>query len=158
MLWRDIDFMNINSLFDHIPQCDAFFTIFAECHNVNEILPEFEGVPEQCICIYGVTEESYNAFIPELNKKWEKNINTLCKNIPISTMWEQRCKPIFLFENKEIAIVFMDYANTLNEENFVTFISELQCDYNTPLGYVKTLKSEMVYDLINHYDRRFFCD
>ena len=43
--------MNINSLFDSIPQRDAFFNIFIENHNVEQVLPEFEPCSEHCICI-----------------------------------------------------------------------------------------------------------
>ena len=35
--------MNINKLFDYIPQRDAFFVIDIEDHDVAEVLPEFEN-------------------------------------------------------------------------------------------------------------------
>ena len=54
-----------------------------------------------------------------------------------------------------MAIVFMDYANTLDEEDFATFIDELQRDYNDPWRYVQLIRNEKVYDIIDHYERRF---
>ena len=147
--------MNINTLFDYIPQRDAFFVIDIENHNVTDVLPEFENNPEHCICIYNVSEDTVNSFLPDLSEKWEANIRKMYETISTGTMWEQTCKPIFLFENKEMAIVFMDYANTLNEEDFATFIDELQRDYNDPWRYVQLIRNEKVYDIIDHYERRF---
>lgn len=147
--------MNINTLFDYIPQRDAFFVIDIEDHNVVDVLPEFENNPEHCICIYNVSEGTVNSFLPDLSEKWEANIRKMYETISVGTMWEQTCKPIFLFENKEMAIVFMDYANTLDEEDFATFIDELQRDYNDPWRYVQLIRNEKVYDIIDHYERRF---
>lgn len=147
--------MNINTLFDYIPQRDAFFVIDIENHNVTDVLPEFENNPEHCICIYNVSEDTVNSFLPDLSEKWEANIRKMYETISTGTMWEQTCKPIFLFENKEMAIIFMDYANSLDEEDFATFIDELQRDYNDPWRYVQLIRNEKVYDIIDHYERRF---
>lgn len=147
--------MNINRLFDYIPQRDIFFNIYVENHRVEQVLPEFEPCSEHCICIYNVSEDVVNCFLPDLSENWEANIHKMYENISTDTMWEQTCKPIFLFENKEMAIVFMDYANTLDEEDFATFIDELQRDYNDPWRYVQLIRNEKVYDIIDHYERRF---
>lgn len=147
--------MNINTLFDYIPQRDAFFVICIEDHNVSDVLPEFENNPEHCICIYNVSEDTVNNFLPDLSVKWESNIHKMYETISSDTMWEQTCKPIFLFENKEMAIIFMDYANSLDEEDFATFIGELQRDYNDPWRYVQLIRNEKVYDIVDHYERRF---
>lgn len=147
--------MNINTLFDYIPQRDAFFVIDIEDHDVAEVLPEFENNPEHCICIYNVPEDTVNSFLPDLSEKWEANIRKMYETISTGTMWEQTCKPIFLFENKEMAIIFMDYANSLDEEDFATFIDELQRDYNDPWRNVQLIRNEKVYDIIDHYERRF---
>ena len=147
--------MNINTLYDHMPDRDAFFNIFIENHAVEQVLPEFRNNLEHCICIYGVTEDSINAFLPKLNKRWEYNIDRILETISSDTMWEQICKPIFLFESKEMAIEFKDYANTLDDEDFAIFIDELQQDYNEPWRYVLLIRNEKVYDIIDHYERRF---
>lgn len=149
--------MNINTLFDYIPQRDAFFEIYIEDHNVSDVLPEFEENKEHCICIYNVFEDTVNDFLPDLSEKWQSNIEKMHEIISPLTLWDQVCKPIFLFENKEMAKVFMDYANTLDDEDFATFIDELQRDYNIPWRYVKLIRNEKVYEIVDHYERRF-CD
>ena len=147
--------MNINILYDCIPDRDAFFKMFIENHTVEQVLPEFKNSPEHCICIYGVTEGAVNAFLPELSIRWEHIINLKIERIPIDIMWELVCKPIFLFESKEMAIEFQDYANSLDDEDFATFIDELQRDYNEPWRYVLLIRNEKVYDIIDYYEGRF---
>ena len=147
--------MNINSLFDDIPQYDAFFVISIAGHPVWDVLPTFEENEAHCICMYNVSEEEIHHILPDLRKRWEENICKLRENLPADTMWEQICKPIFLFESKEMATVFMDYGNTLKDEDFATFIDELQRDYNCLWKYVQRIRNEDVYDIIDHYERRF---
>ncbi len=147
--------MNINMLFNCVPQRDAFISIQIEDNLIDQIVPEYENIPEHCICIYGVSEEIVDSCLWDVVNKAEEYKTKITKSISKDILCDLLCKPIFLFENKEMATVFMDYANTLNEEQFAIFIDELQCDYNVPWQHVQTIKNEKVYDIIDHYERRF---
>lgn len=150
--------MNINKLYDYVPQRDAFIDIEIENELTNGILSEYETCAEYCLCIYGVTETVLDECLVSVAKKAEEYLLKISEHIPEDTLWDLQCRPIFLFENKETAIIFMDFANTLSEEDYVSFMDELERDYYEPWTHIQMIRQSQIYEIIDHYEGRFFCD
>jgi len=150
--------LNIEELFDFVPQKDAFINIHIEKDLVPHILPEYEVCAEQCICIYGVPELVVDECLSELTEKAEEYKNKILKSIPGDILWDIVCKPVFLFDNKQTANTFSDFANSLCEEDYLEFIDELQRDYCLPWTYVQMIRFEQIHDILEPYERRYCCD
>lgn len=146
--------MNINKLYNCLPETDDFLEIQLEYQQLSQILPEYNDCKESCICIYGVLEEELNQLLGEVNHKADEYVQ-LIRNCMDVELWDLLIKPILLFEDKEYALSFIDYSNQLDEENYLDFICKLQCDYNEPWGKVKMIKKDELKDILYNYEKRF---
>lgn len=148
--------MNIDVTYSSLPEIDAFLRIEIEFDQVPQVLPDYKPRPEYCVCLYGMSEEDVDNYLININQTREKYFLTICETIKEGTFWDLECKPILLFENKESLDIFLDFANVLDEDSFCEFISELQLDYNEPWSHVQMIKQEMVYEILDHYEGRYF--
>lgn len=148
--------MNIEKIHNSLPEIDAFLRIEIEFDQVPQVLPNYKACPEYCVCLCGMTEEAVDNYLISINKKREEYMWTICETIKEGTFWDIECKPILLFENKESLDIFLDFANALDESSFCEFISELELDYNDPWTHVQMIKHEMVYEILDHYEERYF--
>lgn len=146
--------MNINKLYNCLPETDDFLEIQLEYQQLSQILPEYNDCKESCICIYGVLEEELNQLLGEVNHKANEYVQLIRNSIDVE-LWDLLIKPILLFEDKEYALSFIDYSNQLDEEDYLDFIFKLQCDYNEPWGKVKTIKKDELKDILYNYEKRF---
>ena len=150
--------MNINILYDYVPQRDAFIDIDIERNLVSKVLPEYENYAEYCLCIYGISEGVLDECLNDVHDKVEEYLCKISERIPDDTLWDLQCKPVFLFENKETATIFIDFANSLNEENFVEFVLEMKRAYYTPWTHVQMIKQSRIYEILDHYEERIYHD
>lgn len=149
--------MNIEKVRSSLPEIDGFLRIEIEFDQVLQVLPNYKACPEYCVCLYGMSEETVDDYLKEITSAAEKYIWQISETVDEGTFWDLECKPILLFENKESLDIFLDFANMLDEESFCEFVSELQLDYNEPWTHVQTIKHEMVYEILDHYEGRY-CD
>ena len=149
--------MNIEKAYRTLPEIDAFLQITIEFDQVKQVLPHYKPCPENCVCLYGMSEETVDDYLMAIEAMAEQYIWTISETIEEDTFWELECKPVFLFETKESLDVFVNFANGLNKDRFCEFIFELQLDYNKPWMHVQMIKHEMVYEIIEHYEGRC-CD
>lgn len=150
--------MNIVEMFDYVPPKDAFIDIHLESEFILHVLPEYEAYEEWCICIYGVSEEKLDKFFLGLVEKVGEYRRIIMGNHSRKMIWDIICKPIFLFDNRQTATVFSDFANNLCEEHFLEFISELERDYYLPWTHVRMIYYTQIYDILEPYERRYCCD
>ena len=149
--------MNIEKVYSSLPKVDDFLRIEIEFDQIGQILPEYKPCPEYCVCIYGISEETVDDYLKDIESTAEKYIWKICENIDEGTFWNLECKPILLFENRDGVDIFLDFANMLDESSFYEVIFELQLDYNEPWTHVQMLKQERVYEILDHYKGRC-CD
>ena len=148
--------MNIDIVHDSLPEIDSFLRIEIEFDQVPQVLPNYKVCPEYCICLYSITEEAVDDYLTRIRETADEYVCTIRKALPEGTFWDLECKPILLFENKESLDIFLDFANVLDESSFCEFISELELDYNDPWTHVQMIKHEMVYEILDHYEERYF--
>lgn len=148
--------MNIEEVHSSLPEIDAFLRIWIEGDRVEQVLPDYKSCSEYCACIYGISEKIIDDSLISIQATARKYSGRICKALSKGMAWDVECKPILLFENKESLDTFLDFANVLNEESFCEFISELQLDYNEPWTHVQMIKHEMVYEILDHYEGRYF--
>lgn len=149
--------MNIEKVHSSLPEIDAFLRIEIEFDQVPQVLPNYKACPEWCVCLYGMSEEAVDDSLKEIVSTAEKYIWEISETITEGTFWDLECKPILLFENKESLDIFLGFANVLDEDSFCEFVAELKLDYNEPWTHVLMIKHEMVYEILDHYERRY-CD
>lgn len=149
--------MNIEKVHSSLPDIDAFLRVDIEYDQVEQVLPNYKACSEYCVCLYGMSEEEVDNYLISIRATAEKYGCTIRKTIPKGTFWDLMCKPILLFENKETLDVFLDFANMLDEDSFCEFVSELQLDYDEPWTHVQMITHEMVYEILDYYERRY-CD
>lgn len=147
--------MNIRKYFNEIPQEDVFLDIYIENIESNDVFPDYTPCNEYCICLYGKSESEVEAALLPVRTKADIYTDKLRKDFGSAVAWDVMCKPICLFENKECAILFTDFANLLSEDDFRDFISEFQLDYNVPWTHVQLITNARLWEIINYYEGRF---
>lgn len=146
---------NINVCYGNIPNKDVFISVWLENMEMEDVLPDFNVSDENCICIYGVTEQDISHKISEI-KIYADELETFIKSKKIQC-YDIHIKPIFVFNRKEDADIFTEFTNRLEEQDFFDLIHELQLDYNVAWTSVQMFTNEMVYNIIDHYEKRY-CD
>lgn len=146
---------NINVCYGNIPNKDVFISVWLENMEMEDVLPNFNVSDENCVCIYGVTEQDISHIISEI-KIYADELETFIKSKRIQC-YDIRIKPIFVFSRKEDAEIFREFTNRLEEQDFYDLIHELQLDYNVAWTSVQIFTNEMVYNIIDHYEKRY-CD
>lgn len=149
--------MNIEKVHSSLPEIDVFLRIWIEGDRVGQVLPDYKSCSEYCVCIYGMSENAVDNYLISIQAAAKNYSGKIHGAISKGTAWDVECKPILLFEHKESLDLFLDFANVLDEGSFCEFISELQLDYNEPWTHVQMLKQELVYEILDHYERRY-CD
>ncbi len=146
--------MNIRKIFDSVPQEDAFLNIWIADKEIERIFPEYIPHSEKCICIYGATEEELDKALIKIKSKGDYYTNKI-KTMDLNGLaWDVECKHVFLFESRECAFLFEDFANILPVEEFFDFISELQLDYNIPWTHVQIINQTRLHEIIDNYEER----
>lgn len=153
-MWERMN--NINVCYETLPDKDVFLSIWMENVKVADVLPDFDVSDENCICIYGVTEQDIFHKISEI-KIYADELETFIKSKRIQC-YDIRIKPIFVFSRKEDADIFAEFANRLEEQDFYDLIHELQLDYNVAWTTVEMFDNEKVYEIIDHYEMRDWND
>lgn len=146
---------NINVCYGNIPNKDVFISVWLENMEMEDVLPNFNVSDENCVCIYGVTEQDISHIISEI-KIYADELETFIKSKRIQC-YDICIKPIFVFSRKEDAEIFREFTNRLEEQDFYDLIHELQLDYNVAWTSVQIFTNEMVYNIIDHYEKRY-CD
>ena len=146
---------NINVCYENLPDKDVFLSVWLENMEIKDVLSDFNVSDESCICIYGVAEKDISYKLAEI-KQYVDAITAYIKSQNIQ-YYDIRIKPIFVFNRKEDADIFAEFANRLEEQNFYDLIHELQLDYNIAWTSVQMFTNEMVYNIIDHYEKRY-CD
>lgn len=149
--------MNIAKLYEYVPQRDAFIDIEIENGAINKILPEYEHYMDSCLCIYGISESELDGCLVSVKAKVDEYISEIKEHLPNNILWDLKCKPVLLFENKETAIIFMEFANSLSDEDFNEFIDEMEYAYYEPWIHVKMIPQARIYDITDYYEERY-CD
>ncbi len=144
--------MNIRELCNYVPQRDAFLSIQTENNLVKQILPEYEDISGICVCIYGISEDIMDGCMEAVTQKAEEYKSKIKSFIPGDVMWDIMCKPVLLFDDKECATIFSDYANSLDVEGFASLIDSLANDYNIPWQHIKTIRKDSIYEIIDFYE------
>lgn len=144
--------MNIRELCNYVPQRDAFLSIQIENDLVNRVLPEYEDIPGICVCIYGISEYIMDGCMAAVAKKAEEYKSMIKSSIPGDVLWDIMCKPVLLFEDKECATIFSDYANSLDDTAYASLIDSLAADYNIPWQHIKTIRKDRIYEIIDFYE------
>lgn len=141
---------NINVCYENLPDKDVFLSVWLENMDVKDVLANFNLSDENCICIYGVTEQDISHKIDEI-KQYADELTVYIKSQNIQR-YDIIIKPIFVFERKEDADIFTEFANRLGEQEFFDLIHELQLDYNVAWTSVEVFDNEKVYEIIDHYE------
>ena len=152
--------MNVRKSFEEIPQEDSFLDIHIEDNAPNDVFPDYIPCTEYCICLYGKSESDVETAMLSIRAKADSYTSKLKELFGYNVAWDVMCKPICLFENRECALLFIDFANLLSENDFWDFISELQLDYNEPWTHVQLITHAQLCELIDYYEGRFgygFC-
>lgn len=143
---------NINVCYENLPGKDVFLSVCLENMDVKDVLVNFNLSDENCICIYGVTEQDISHKIDEI-KQYANELTVYIKSQNIQC-YDIIIKPIFAFERKEDADIFTEFANRLGEQEFFDLIHELQLDYNVAWASVEVFDNKKVYEIIDHYETR----
>lgn len=147
--------MNIQKLYEDLPQIDTFMNIEMEYEQVEHVLTEYQFSQEYCICIYGLPKNVMDSYLLKICKKAEKYIQMLTENLDKDICWDLEIKPILLFENKECAVLFKTFANLLDEDEFCAFVRKLQLDYNEPWTHVHLITHNELQNILDYQKRRF---
>lgn len=146
---------NINVCYENLPDIDVFLSVWLENMEIKDVLSDFKVSDESCICIYGVAEQDISSKLAEI-KQYADEITAYIKSQNIQC-YDIIIKPILVFERKEDADLFTEFANRIREQEFFDLIHELQSDYNVAWTSVQMFTNENVYDIIDHYEKRY-CD
>lgn len=126
--------MNIGTYYDALPDADAALEVWPDGQN-----------GESCLCVYGVTDAEVTS--------WFRAVNIRAEELAQKAM-EVTMKPLLWFDSRETALEFMEFANSLQEENFYTFIREMQLNYNTPWTSARKLNLDAVQQIVDNWERR----
>ena len=140
--------------YDHLPPTDVFLRIDISCGEATQILPEYESVQEDFICIYGLSESAMDDHLLKIQEKADDYASKLTEAFGEQELWDIVLKPILLFENKACTFLFDDFICSLNDDELYEFIYGLQKDYNHPWTHVQMIYQMHLYGIIDRYENR----
>lgn len=144
---------NIDICYEGLPNVDDFLTVWIENKDMREVLPDFTESNACCLCIYGISETDLENQLCSV-KEHADAIKSCIESNGI-TCYDIEIKPIFWFARKEDADLFIEFANSLVEQDFFDLMYELSLDYNIAWTSVQQFDNRTVYDIIEHYQGRF---
>lgn len=148
--------MNIRKMFSRIPEADTFLHIYIDLNQcIGRVLPEFNPHPEHCICIYGISETEMDEFLPMIENRAEKYAQKINETISKETAWVLKIKCVLLFEDEKCALLFKEFANLLDVDDFNDLITDIQLEYHNPWKHIPMIKKESMHDFIDHYKKVF---
>ena len=147
--------MNLKEIYTYLPNCDSFLQVNIEDHNINHILPDFCADDNSVICIYGISEDLMNKTICKCAQVAQLLNKEISDKMLSKEVWDIQIKPYFLFDTLETLILFYNFANQLNEEQFSEMIDEMQIEYNVPWESVTLLVGKTTLEIIKYYERRY---
>lgn len=148
--------MNLKEFYNFIPNANSFINVSLEFTDIAKIIPEFLSDNNEVICLYDICEKDMCECLKIVKETADVIKRKLVDTISLNEMWDIEIKPIFLFDTQESLLLFYDYANMLDEDNYYDMIDEMQRKYNVPWSAVTLLIKKHTQDIIEYYTRRFF--